>query len=96
MSRLSGIVDLNYYHMWEIADHILVNEAHGLELDDWVLENKKQILIANDHTFYIDFVTLEMAKLISGGILNNIVLNMKRQVSGKSSYQLNVYGIVSI
>lgn len=96
MSRLSGLANLNYYHMWEIADHMLVNEAHGLPLDDWILENKEQIVRANDHTFYIDFVTLEMGKLISGGILNSIVSNMKREVAGKSSFQLNVYGIVSV
>ena len=66
MSTESGIPNLDYYHMWEIADHILVNEPHKLPLTSWEIANYKEIMKANDYTFYIDFVTTEMGKLISG------------------------------
>ncbi len=72
MSLLSGInLDnpLNYYNMWQIADNILVNEANGLPIQQWEKDNLDEIMIANDYTFYIDFVTVEMGKLVSGKII---------------------------
>ena len=66
MENLSGIKNLDYYHMWEIADHILVNIPNNLPLTQWQIDNLYLIEKANDYTFYIDFVTIEMAKLIAG------------------------------
>ena len=66
MSKQSGITSLDYYHMWEIADHILVNEPLALPLLDWELANYNNIMIANDYTFDVDFKTIEMGKLVSG------------------------------
>ena len=68
MSKLSGIpsYELDMYHIWEIADHIMVNLPNGLEITDWQKENMKKIMYLNDLTFYVDFITMEMAQLVSG------------------------------
>ncbi len=69
MSLLSGInldKPLNYYKMWKIADNYLVNEANGLPIQKWIKDNLREIMFANDYTFYIDFITMEMGKLVSG------------------------------
>ena len=65
MSKLSGI-QLDLYHIWEIADHIMVNLPNGLEITDWEKENMGQIMYLNDLTFYVDFITKEMGQLVSG------------------------------
>jgi len=68
MSSLSGIppTELDMYHIWEIADHIMVNLPNGLEITDWQKEHMKTIMYLNDLTFYVDFITTEMAQLVSG------------------------------
>ena len=68
MSNLSGIppTELDMYHIWEIADHIMVNLPNGLEITDWERANMDQIMYLNDLTFYVDFITTEMGQLISG------------------------------
>ena len=68
MSKLSGMPrsQLDMYHIWEIADHIMVNLPNGLEITDWQKENMKKIMYLNDLTFYVDFITMEMAQLVSG------------------------------
>ena len=68
MSKLSGIPsnELDMYHIWEIADHIMVNLPNGLAVTDWQKENMKKIMYLNDLTFYVDFITMEMAQLVSG------------------------------
>ncbi len=96
MSELSGIENLDYYRMWEIADHILVNEAHGFPLRDWEKENLNEIMIANDYTFYISFATNEMGRMVSGKLLNRIVQNMKEKVANKAQNELFIFGIVSL
>ncbi len=93
MSRLSGLAHLDYYHMWEIADHLLVNEAHALPVPAWLEENRRQIEAANDYTFASDFATREMGKLVAGGLLNDVVEAMRRRVLGVSHTQLLVYGV---
>lgn len=37
-------------------------------MEEYILENYDHIMEMNDYTFYIDFVTYEMGKLISGKI----------------------------
>lgn len=96
MSVKSGITDLSFYHMWEIADHYLVNLAHGLPISNWIEENLETILWINDYTFYIDFVTIEMGRLVSGGLLNSITENIKTKAANENHRKLYVYGIVSI
>ena len=59
--------------MWEIADHVLINIPHNLTITDWEKRYMKQIQKANDYTFYIDFITIEMGKLVSG---ENTVYNI--------------------
>ena len=68
MSELSGIppTELDLYHIWEIADHIMVNLSCGLEITDWQKEHMDTIMYLNDLTFYVDFITIEMGQLISG------------------------------
>ncbi len=96
MKQNSGIKKLDYYELWQIADHILVNEAHNLPLQNWQVENYDKIMRANDYTFEIDFKTQEMAKLVSGQLLNTIVSNINAQISSETSNELFIYGIVSI
>ncbi len=93
MSNLSGIANLSYYDMWEIADHMLVNEAHGLPIPSWIDENRHEINTANDHTFFIDFLNDEMGKLVAGGLLNNVVESIKSRVLGQSDMELFIYGV---
>lgn len=49
-------------------------QYHGLPLSQWVQDNYDKIMKANDDRFYIDFVTVEMGKLISGRRLRSRVL----------------------
>lgn len=92
MATKSGIKDLSFYHMWEIADHYLVNLAHGLPISNWVLENLENILRINDFTFYIDFLTVEMGRLVSGLILNDIGQNFKSTILNQNYKKLHIYG----
>ena len=68
MSNLSGLPpeELDMYHIWEIADHIMVNLPNGLPITEWEKENEKTIMYINDLTFYVDFITTEMGQLNSG------------------------------
>ena len=68
MIQQSGLTNLkdNVYMIWQIADKAMVEEAHELELEQYIIDNYDKIMELNDHTFYIDFVTVEMGKLISG------------------------------
>lgn len=68
MIQESGFTNLkdNMYMIWQIADKALVEEAHGLPLEEYIIDNYDKIMELNDYTFYIDFVTVEMGKLISG------------------------------
>ena len=68
MSKLSGMPrsQLDMYHIWEIADHIMINIPNGLEITDWERENEATIMYLNDMKIYLDFVTLEMGQLNSG------------------------------
>lgn len=66
MTAYSGLTNLNYYNIWEIADKYMVQYALNLPIEQYILDNLKAITTANDYTFYIDFVTVEMGKLISG------------------------------
>ena len=50
-------------------------------------------MIANDYTFYIDFVTVEMGKLVAGGLLNSIVANINLKVKG-SAFKLYHFAVV--
>jgi len=96
MSNLSGInldKPLNYYQMWQIADNYLVNEANGLPIQQWIKDNIKEIMFANDYTFFIDFVTTEMGKLVSGTLLYDIISRINNKVSGHESRNLFIYGI---
>ena len=96
MATKSGIKDLSFYHMWEIADHYLVNLAHGLPISNWVLENLENILRINDFTFYIDFLTVEMGRLVSGLILNDIGQNFKSTILNQNYKKLHIYGAVNL
>ncbi|CAF0770893.1 unnamed protein product [Brachionus calyciflorus] len=92
MTRLSGLTNLNQYMIWQIADKAMVEEAHNLTLDQYIIDNYDRIMEMNDYTFYIDFVTDEMGRLISGGLLNDIVNNIKKKVSG-SKNELYIYTV---
>ena len=52
MSKLSGIPpeELDMYHIWEIADHIMVNLPNGRPITEWEKENEKTIMYINDLT----------------------------------------------
>ena len=95
MANLSGLTNLNQYMMWQIADKAMVEEAHNLTLDEYIKDNYDKIMEMNDYTFYIDFVTTEMGRLISGGLLNDMVKNIKKKVAG-SKNELYVYAVVSL
>ena len=44
----------------------MVNLPNGYALPDWEALDKDTIMLLNDLTFYIDFITVEMGKLVSG------------------------------
>jgi hypothetical protein len=66
MSNVSGITDLPLYQIWQIADHIMVNEPNGFPITEWQKANRKTIMYLNDLVFYHDFSTEEMSKLVGG------------------------------
>ncbi|CAF0785670.1 unnamed protein product [Brachionus calyciflorus] len=94
MIEKSGLTNLknNQYMIWQIADKAMVEEAHNLPVDKYIQDNYNKIMEMNDHTFQIDFVTDEMGKLNSGGLLNEIVNNIKKKFIG-SKAELFVYGV---
>lgn len=60
MSKLSGMPrsQLDMYHIWEIADHIMINIPNGLEITDWERENEATIMYLNDMKIYLDEITI--------------------------------------
>lgn len=94
MANESGLTNIinNQYMIWQVADKAMVEEAHNLTIDQYITDNYEKIFELNDYTFYIDFVTEEMGKLISGGLLNRIVNNINKKVNG-SSQELYIFGV---
>ena len=72
MSNFSGVTDLPLYQIWQIADHIMVNEPNGFPITDWQKKNMKTIMYLNDLVFYHDFSTEEMSKLVGGLYLKKL------------------------
>jgi hypothetical protein len=60
MSNFSGIKNLDYHGMLQIADHILSNQANNLPLTEWELDNYVEIIKANDYASYARAANMEM------------------------------------
>jgi hypothetical protein len=72
-----------------------LKESHGIKQPKWVLDNYHTIMHLKDKTFFVDFLNMEMAKLISGNLYAEILDNIKDKVNG-STYEAFLYGAVSV
>jgi hypothetical protein len=64
-----------------------------MKQDKWITDNYQPIMHLKAKTFFIDFYNMEMAKLVSGVLLGEILNNINNKVNG-STYELFLFGAV--
>ena len=67
-----------------IVKFLKFKQAHNISLPQWILDNYQKIMAANNFGWQLDYETVEMAKLTSGGLLNSIVVNINSKVQGSA------------
>lgn len=64
-----------------------------MKIPDWAVKNYDTLIYLLNKGFYFDYRTPEMAKLTSGGVLNDISKNIQSKING-SEKMLFLYGAV--
>lgn len=63
-------------------------------MEQWLSDNLENLKEANNFLLGLKYGKIENAKLISGGLLNDIIQTMKEKMSG-SSNEIFIYSCVS-
>lgn len=75
----AGFKSMTLMDMWMLSDDIYVQKSHNLTLSKWITDNLDRFMELRDIDFFLDFRTTEMAKLASGGVLNEITKNIVKK-----------------
>lgn len=88
----SGCAHMNLDDEWKIGNCLFVEKTQGLKLPEWIAPYYERLIRSLNLGFYFMHRLPEMAKLTSGGLLNDMRTNILNRILMKNSTdQIRLY-----
>ncbi|RNA32693.1 lysosomal acid phosphatase isoform X1 [Brachionus plicatilis] len=90
--RCSSKITLTYYDLWRLGDKALIDEAHGLVVEEYIRNNSQKLFEIRENNYFVTYLySIDQAKIISGGLLNQLVTYFDRKIQGSTKNELYLY-----
>jgi hypothetical protein len=85
--------NVTIYDLEHIADGIFIEKENNMNLPKWAQDNYEKIIELGSYIYHFYYLTNEQARLVAGGILNQLRVNIQTKTTNYSSVksQLSLY-----